>query len=414
MVEKVAIMNRMNNISMNHSMAAHSGESAATPPSDPLASLNFDSLLTTAAKLRPDNIALIETSGEAANALTCATLNERVNAMAAAWLNLGIAPGERIVITATTSPACIVTMIGALRAGIDVALAQPFLSGEDLAGFAIATGAVAISGETTCGDLDLGSMYLQAAAAAQRVRVIIALGDEAMDGAVRLNPMTVPAGNDIAAQINHARLITRDETKQIYFHRQATILAAAIDFITRAQIVPGVPLVTTILPASFAGLTAGPACALMAGSPLVMHAPFDAKLFAATIDALRPVNLIAPATLDEDIAAAGLADPRYLNTLILLTRLKQLPVDMPPEPGNQIMDTQIPVIDLYGIGEIAAIAEPRLSGARIVPLATGHMLDIDGMSILAARRKLHYLAANGRLDMVVALEGAAVSQDGEG
>ncbi len=401
-------------------MTAFSGTADTSPidHGDPLARLDFSSLISGAAKLRPDRIAFHD-NNDVSKSLTFAMLERRVAAMASAWRDLGLMPGERILIAATATPACIVAITGALRAGLDVAVAAPYLPAEELAEFATDTGAVALAAEPACGDLDLASELLRTAARAERVRVVAALGNTKVDGAVPLDPLRAEGkAQEEAANGSHslhARIITRDITASCVFHRQRTIVAAALDFVTRAQIGTHIPLLSTILPASFAGLAMGPAASLIAGAPLILHGPFDSKALIAIIEAMHPVHLIAPAMLSEDFAAAGLIDPHYLASMVFLSRFKQMPADMPAEPPGGMVETTIPVIDLYAIGEIAAIAEPRLpGGARIAPLTAQHVLNLDGRDVVAARRKLHYLAANGRLDSVVAIEGAAISQGNEG
>ncbi len=393
-------------------------DTSAIESGDPLARLDFSSLISGAAKLRPDRIAFHDSS-DASKSLTFAMLERRVAAMSASWRDLGLMPGERILVIATASAACIVAITGALRAGLDVAIAAPYLPAEELAEFAIDTGAVALAAEPACGDLDIASELLRTAARAERVRVVAALGNTTVDGAVLLDPLqtngamqeeTAAGGHSL-----HARIITRDITARCVFHRQRTIVAAALDFVTRAQIGTHIPLVSTILPASFAGLAIGPAAALIAGAPLILHGPFDSTTLLAMIEAMHPVHLVAPAMLSEDFDAAGLIDPHYLASMIFLSRFKQMPADMSAEPPGGMLDSAVPVTDLYAIGEIAVIAEPRLpGGARIAPLTTQHVLNLDGRDVVAARRKLHYLAANGRLDSVVAIEGAAISQGSEG
>lgn len=386
--------------------------------SDPLASLNFSTLIDGAAKLRPARIALFDARGGEARNVSFERLAQQTAGMARAWRDLGLAAGERIVIAGNTSPASIIAMLGALRAGLDVALAPAHLDSMELAHYAVAAGAAALAGEPIEADLDIADAMFHAAAKAERVRIVATLGSVSTDGAVTLDPLA-PVSEAQAAQADsnahYARVITREADGACRLHRQRTIVAAALDFVTRSQIGTQTPIVSTIPPASFAGLVAGPIAALVAGAPFVLHAPFDAAQCMALIEALRPVHMIVPAALSEAIAHSRLCDGKQLATLVLLSRFAQMPVHHPEDSPESALPADVPVIDLYGIGEIAAVAELRLAdGRRITPLAAQHVLNLDGRDVVAARRKLHYLAANGRLDTVVALEGAAISQGSEG
>lgn len=379
---------------------------------DPFARLDLGALVSGAARLRPERVAFHDVA-DSAQSFTFGQLEQRVGATAQAWRQLSLSAGERVLIVATASGSVLAGMLGAMRAGLDVALVGPHLGVTEIADFAAAIGAAAIAGEPACGDVDIGEAMFSAAARSERVRIVASLGRTSFDGAAPLDPMAEQIGGAAMAApdaSSHALLITRGIDGQSHFHRQRTIVASALDFVTRVQISTQIPLVSAILPASFAGLVAGPAAALIAGAPLVLHAPFDARQLLTICEALRPVHLIAPVMLAEEFAASGLADPDVLASLVMLARYKHMPAEIPVEPPGGFLATELPVFDLYGIGEIAAIAERRLpSGARVAPLTAQHMLSLDGQDVLAARRKLHYLLTHGRLDTAIAIEGAAVS-----
>ena len=386
----------------------------AEPESDPLAALDFAALVHGAARLRPERAAFHEAS-DPSRGLTFGVLERRVEATAHAWRRLGLAAGERIVVVASASASCLVAILGGLRAGLDVALAAPHLSPDELAQYCSGTCAAGIAGEPQCGDIDIGEAMLVAAAKADCVRIVAALGKGGFDGAVPLDQVANDSADAAPVSgVRHALIITRGIDGRSHLHRQRTLVASALDFVTRVQIGTQMPLVSAILPSSFAGLACGPIAALIAGAPLVLHAPFDAKQLFAICEALQPVHLIAPVMISEEIVASGLPHSDVLGSLVLLARYKHMLPEIPVTPPGGLIQTELPIFDLYGIGEIAAVAERRLpSGARVAPLATQHMLSLDGRDVLAARRKLHYLSANGRLDTAVAIEGAAVSQSGE-
>jgi hypothetical protein len=158
-------------------------------------------------------------------------------------------------------------------------------------------------------------------------------------------------------------------------------------------------IVSTIAPASFAGLVAGPFAALLSGAPLHLHGPFHSAEFLAELDAAAPVHLVAPRAMAADLDVAGLLTPRTLASLMLLDRSGE--TDPPPAPVLR-PDLSIPVIDLCAFGERALVAEPRAAdGSALPPAWEPHMISAGDRSIVAVQRR----TGAGTF----AFEGAAVS-----
>lgn len=387
---------------------------ASAMAGDPLANLDFCTLLDSAARLRPGRSAIMARDVDTRDPLSFLRLAEQAGAMAKAWDELGFAAGERVLVVADGSAAALVALFGALRAGLDVALAGAHLNEDELADFAQANGVAAIAGSPIVETEDISNALMTAAAKAERVRMIVALGQTPLDGAVQIDPLRLAPrdGAAMSPQARHARIITRDRHGASWVHRQRTLVAAALDFVTRTQIGTQLPLVSTILPASFAGLALGPVAALVAGAPLALHAPFDAEALTALLDAVRPSHLITPAPLARQICNAGLLGADLIATLVLLSRVDRLEVEFACEPEAGRLATATPVVDAYAVAELAVIAEPRLAdGQRVEPLTTQHLLNLDGRDVVAARRRLHYLSKDGTSDQAVAIEGAAVSHN---
>lgn len=377
--------------------------------------LDLSTLASGAARLRPERIALSAGGAPHSKSITFAEFDLRANAAAQLWRRYGLQEGERVLFAGMPSSRSLIAMLGALRAGLDAALAGPHLARNELIAFTAATGASAIAVSAHPSLENFAEDVLHCAAANERVRLLANIGlDSEIDGAVIFDPFNAE-GEDYpaplpATQCAHARIITRDITGRLCIHRQRTLVAAALDFVSRAQIGTRLPLISTIYPASFAGLVAGPVAALAAGAPLALHAPFDAQTLISQIDNLRPVHLVAPAMIGDELAEAGLLNRESLASLVLLTRFKRLPADLAEEPARHIASGELPVFDLYALGECAALAEARSAdGMRTPPLAQAHLLNFDGRELVAARRKLHYLARNGKLDTALSIEGLAVS-----
>lgn len=402
---------------MSAGFQTRAGESESADAGQ-LERLDLSTLVSGAARLRPERVALSDAHNQQARTLSFAELDRRADNMAAAWGQLGLNAGERVLFAGLASIDWHIAMLGALRAGLDVALVGPQTNAGDLARFARDSGVAAIAGQAGSALPDLSQTLLHCAATSERIRLVAALGEEEIDGAVSLQDFAgsqgdsgsglTPASAKDAA--HHARVITRDLHGRVATHLQRTLVAAALDFVSRAQIGTRLPLLSTIFPSSFAGLVAGPVASLAAGAPLILHAPFEGRALIEAIEALQPVHLVAPAMIGDELNDAGLITSDHLASLILLTRFNRFPADMPKEAARGLASAAVPVIDLYAIGESAALAEVRsLEGVRTPPLADAHILNFDGRELVVARRKLHYLARNGKLDTAFTIEGLGVS-----
>lgn len=381
---------------------------AVTPKSerDPLANMDIDTLVSGGARVRPQRIALSDSALDAPSALTFADLDAFVNRTAAAWLTLGVQEGERVLIATGARLAPLIAMLGALRAGLDVALLPEGCDPGAIAGAAQFINAVALCAEPEAGAHAYAKL-LEAGFQTENVRVLAGLGAQA-DG---IAPLAVIA-QDCApfSRKPGARkgdIITFDDEGAACIHSQRTLAAAALDFVTRAGVLARTPILSTLAPARFAGLVAGPLAALASGAPLVLHGPFNAAGLIDLIEALGPAHLIAPGALLEPLAMSGLLEGPRLTSVILLERCATgmgiethrrpiLPASSPPLRGPAL-------IDLLAIGEQAVITQPRQrDGAPAAMGASPHSLSLDGTSIVAVDFQ--------RLPNAhIALSGAAVS-----
>jgi hypothetical protein len=102
------------------------------------------------------------------------------------------------------------------------------------------------------------------------------------------------------------------------------------------------PVFTTLAPVRFATLAAGPYAALLAGAPLYLHAPFDARSFVSEFEACGPAHLVAPRALAEALAASGGA-----------WRLASLILSGSGVAGLPPIDNGGALVDLDGLSELA-------------------------------------------------------------
>lgn len=328
----------------------------------------LDALVAAAARDCPDLILVRDD----AIACTGGDMALRVGRLAALLRHAGFLPGERILVVAGATVGAIAALVAALRAGLEPALVPPGLGPVDLAAHARAAAAVALIGPSLYGDLDLGETYLSAAALAESIRMIATQGPEPVDGAVdvsfgRLDAMRdVPGAyldDDRPAMVEPAILTFHGPSGApgVVAHRQAALFADALSLVEQARINPSARLVSTLPPATRAGLVAGPCAALIGASGLVLHGPFDSVRFLAACDAEPGFHLVAPAAIGATFEDGALTVD--VASLILVSRFAGQGAFVLP----RALDCDRPVVDLYAFGEETVLAQRRSDGRAQPP-----------------------------------------------
>lgn len=366
---------------------------------DPLASFDLDTLLDGAARLRADRFGLSDTVEK----ITFGEADRRASALAVFFGELGLSPGESILLATGAPAASFLALVGAIRAGLQVALAPGWTDQTAAARMAALSGAAAIIVASTdlafAPDID----WLPIAATTASVRLICSLGSEKIDGVVSIDLAALPTGRRTRdADADSPRIVTFEGGVKPIAHHQRAIVAAALDLVARARIGMRLPVISTIAPATFAGLSAGPVASLIAGAGLHWEAPFDARRFVAKLDETAPAHLVAPAALSPMLLRAGLLSSGQLASLLLLSRYpaadsgKSLPASLAVS-----QEKQPSIVDLFAFGERTVVPEARYA-QEVVPAASEpHYLDLDGSQLLA----VGWSNESGRPE----LRGAAVS-----
>lgn len=338
---------------------------------------SFDTLISGAARLRPQAIALADRT----TSVPFDLLAGHASALARLLADSGLKAGERVLLTGGAEASLVIAIVAALRGGFEPALVPLGLDAGELAAHARAVDAAALVGPTAYGTSALADKYLSAAALAPPVRFVATLGPQTLDGAVDLSTEAVlryAAENpEIDLQRgkpapSHApRIITFTRSGTPVVHQQATLMAASLDFIARASIGRETPILSTLPPTSFAGLVTGPLAALLSGATLALEGPFNARAFLKRRDDIGHAHLVVPAAIGGDLAKAGIFDG--LASAVLVSRLSPDTNFVPPESTA----AACPVIDLYAIGENAAVAEQRREGTPVPPAHTPHFIGFD-------------------------------------
>ena len=369
------------------------------PGEEPVALGGLNALLTTAAQNSPDHILIEDDQGT----MTAAQAVCRAARLASHLRLGGLRRGERVLIVAGAQAEAIVALAGVLRAGLEPVLASCGMNPVELATFARVSDAAALIGPSRYGALDLGDLYLSAAAIADSVRGVLTQGPTLIDGAVDVSfealdgpPMPDDLHGANAEMPTIATLAGPKLAPRLIIHRQAALLGAALSLVERAQINPPQRLLSLLPPASLAGLVGGPFAALAGASRLVLHGPFRAARFLAHCDAGEPrasdrpdraIHLLAPAEIgrafEDEAFAADLA------SLILVSRYEDREAFSPPAA----VACRSPAVDLYTFGESAALAQGRRNGVAAAPQHANDISLTDGLGArlnrARAEQRLH-------------------------
>jgi mycobactin salicyl-AMP ligase len=346
---------------------------------------SLDTLISGAARLRPDGLAFADRISPWPLGIVAA----HVAALARILADCGLSPGERILLVGGAEVSVAIAAIAALRGGFVPALAPVDLDPAALSAYATAVNAAAIAGPATYGDFVPLDACLIAAASVPSIRLVANFGPGEHDGTVDLG---VGAMLRYAAQhpdfgIERGKRLVSEPPPIITYdrrrarpieHRQATLIAAALDFVARTRIGRVTPILSTLSPVSAAGFVTGPCAALLSGAPLYLHGPFNEEDFLAARNQAESAHLILPASVASDFA--GIFDG--LASVILVSRLESDATYRPPPP----LAAPCHVVDLYAIDETSVIAEPRRQEAPVPPAFEPHFIGFEDSRVLTVEK----------------------------
>ena len=363
---------------MDHSVVEEESMSLTGPMgqiSEPFPESRLDALLLTAARDAPDHVIFRDDDGPS----TAADLDRRVDRLAGLLRLAALGSGERVLIIAGAQTAAFVALVGVLRAGLEPVLASCGLGAIEIAACARTVHAAALIGPAGYGALELGETYLSAAAIADTIRLIATQGPVEVDGALDVSAARLDATPafppfDTKVPFDMPTIGTfqgSPSAPTLVAHRQAALFADALSLVEQAHINPSKPIVSTLPPASLAGLVAGPFAALVGASGLVLHGPFDAGRFLAVCDRECGYHLVLPAAAGDAFASEALTTE--LASLILVSRFANAAAFALPAPSA----AKRPVVDLYAFGEETLLAQRRIDG-RARPPARVADKSLDG------------------------------------
>jgi hypothetical protein len=271
------------------------------------------------------------------------------------------------------------TILGVLRAGM-IAAPMPLLwrSADAVTAMARA-GAKALITCGRVGNFEHSRLATRIAADVFSIRYVCGFGDNLSDGVVpfdelftieRLEPLPLLYRDDNAAA--HLAAITFEigEDGPIpVARRHLELLSGGMCVLSEARFVERGSVLSTITPATFAGISLTLVPWLLAGGTLVLHHTFNADLFAAQRQDEGCSTLILPAPVVFRFSESGLFGGENPATLVAEWRA-------PDRLAASLLwhEKNTALVDVAVFGETGLVAGRRSEDGRPVPIPVGPAL----------------------------------------
>ncbi len=292
-----------------------------TPPSG--SRIGIDELFRRAAQRHPGAIALADPPNRASftdgapRRLTYAEADRMVSAIAGRLRRMGLPTDAIVGIQLPNIGENILTILGVMRAGL-IAAPLPLLWRRADAVTALArVGAKALITCRRVGNFEHGQFATRVAAEVFSIRYVCGFGGKNLpDGVVPLDDLFTAAKLDPVPPLErqgnpaaHLAVITfeiGEDGPVPVARRHLELLAGGLGVLLESGIEQSASILSTIAPASFAGLCLTLVPWLLTGGTLVLHHPFDADVFAQQRRDDRCGTLILPAVAAFRLAETGL------------------------------------------------------------------------------------------------------------
>ena len=350
------------------------------PTSSATGPLTLDDLFRRTVSRQPDATALIDPpnkqriTGEPPLQLTFAEADQAVSAIAARFLEAGLPHGSIIGIQMPNTIEFVVTALGAIRAGLVVALLPQLWRQSELTTALNRIGARAIVGAGRIEIVDHADLALNAAAEAFSIRNVFGFGKDLPEGMEPLeittsgmNGWLPPAPLDARRPAIISFDVTADGFRAIP-RNHAQLISGGLATFLEAGLPQGARLLSAMAPASFAAFATSVVTWLLGGGSLALHHPADLPVLEKQIVEGRFDTLIAPAPLALRLVESGVFS-RPQTAIRHVIGLWRTP-ERVMASGNW-QDAGSTLTDVYLFGEIGLFAARRLADGSPAPIAAG-------------------------------------------
>jgi acyl-CoA synthetase (AMP-forming)/AMP-acid ligase II len=350
-----------------------------------LGRITINDLFHHAARRRPQALALADppnrrdfTDGKPRR-VSYAEADRIVAAIAARLRGMGLPTDAVVAVQLPNVVENFLAVLGVLRAGMIVALLPLLWRRTDAVAALARIGAKAL---IVCGRVGASNhcqFALQTAAEVFSIRYVCAFGADLPDGVVPFDDLfsqnpsghLLPLDRGREDAFAHVAAITFDvgESGLVPVARtHSEVLAGGFAAILESRLAPEANILSTLLPASFAGLSLALLPWLFSAGTLVLHQPFDPDLLAWQWQEDRCTTLIVPGPVAMRLDAAGAFAKEAPRSVIAAWRepqaLMQSALWRAPQTG---------LIDAAAFGEAALTPSRRGASGRPAPLKSGRV-----------------------------------------
>jgi hypothetical protein len=355
------------------------------PTSESGSRISIDGLFRGVASRHPGAIALADppnresfTDGPPLR-LTYAEADRMVSAIAGRLRRIGLPTDAIVGIQLPNVAENILTVLGVIRAGL-IAAPLPLLWRRADAVTALArVGAKALITCRRAGNFEHGLFAARVAAEVFSIRFVCGFGPNLPDGVVALDDLLTAARLDPIPPLErernaaaHVAVITfeiGEDGPVPVARRHLEFLSGGLGVLLESGLEQDASILSTLAPASFAGLCLTLVPWLLTGGTLVLHHAFDADIFAQQRRDQRCGTLILPAAVAFRLAETGLFAHEGPTRVLAAWRDPERLSAGPDWPERDATLIDVPIF-----GEAGLIAARRGQGGRPAPLPLGAVL----------------------------------------
>jgi hypothetical protein len=346
--------------------------------------LTIDALFRRHTERRPDVLALADppnretfTAGPPRR-LTYAEADRVVTAIATRLREMGLPTDAIIAVQLPHVVEHVLAMLAVLRAGMIVAPLPLLWRRADAVDALARIGAKALITSRRVGACEHARLAMQAALEVFSIRYVCAFGHDLPDGVVSLQDLFAAAERNAAPPLDdepranpaaHLAAVTFDVADGGVVpvaRSHAELFAGGLGVAAEGRLAPGATILSTIAPASFAGMSLTLLPWLLSGGTLVLHHPFDADILAGQQREERCAALVVPGTVALLLSEAGCFADDGPRTVIAAWRS--------PERlalSSRWREAQADLIDVALFGEAGLVPARRGDDGRAAAVPLG-------------------------------------------
>ena len=339
----------------------------------------LDDLFRRTAARQPDAMALIDppnkqrVTGQAPVQLTFAQADHAISWVATSFIESGLPQGSIVAVQLPNTIEFAITVLGAIRAGMIVALLPQLWRQSDLTTALNRIGARAVVGISRIELVDHAELVLNAAAEAFSIRHVFGFGKDLPEG---MFPLEIAADGpaDFASFIpldaRKPAIVSFDVIADGFRavpRNHVQLISGGLAVFLESEVPQGAKLLSAIIPSSFGGLAASIVTWLLSAGSLAFHHPADLQLLEKQIDEDGCDTMIAPAPLALRLAdGSALSRPTTVRHVIGLWRTPDRIASSENWQGEGATLT-----DIYLFGEIGLYGARRLPDGSPRSIAPG-------------------------------------------